>query len=181
MKHLLFVAMIMFACSLRADVSPPKGIISVPPRLAPALSLENMDGKRVTMSAVPGRWSFVHFWASWCGPCRREMPAIQVLTHKLAQSEWDFYIVNTAESEDIIFSFLGSVAPEIDTLLDTDGLVTERWQPRGLPSTYLVDPAGNIRYVVIGGQDWSQREYQAFLLYLSKRDRVNTLNKAGSH
>jgi len=60
------------------------------------------------------------------------------------------------------------VAPEVDTLLDRDGLATELWKPRGLPSTYLVDPYGQIQYVVIGGQDWQKEHYQSFLRQLSQ-------------
>jgi len=141
----------------------PKGILKITPRPAPALSLQNLDEETFTLDSKTGRWAFVHFWASWCGPCRREMPSIQALSKQSSTLKLDFFIVNTAESEDVVFSFLASVAPDINSLLDRDGLVTEKWQPRGLPSTYLVDPEGNIRYIVLGGQDWHKPEYTRFL------------------
>jgi thiol-disulfide isomerase/thioredoxin len=166
--------MLLFACShtlLAEAASLPKGVIAVMPRPAPPLQLQNMDGEKFELVKADKQWAFVHFWASWCGPCRREMPTIQVLIAELAGSPLTFAIVNTAESDDTVFSFLASVAPEINSLMDYDGLVTEAWQPRGLPSTYLVDPQGMIRYVVIGGQAWHNKEYQTFLLRLT-RDEI---------
>jgi len=164
---LLFI--VVLSNSAIADSSYPKGIIKITARAAPALSLENMDGERFTLTKTTANWSFVHFWASWCGPCRKEMPAIQQLIKSMKNDKLNFFIVNTAESEDTIFSFLGGVAPDINTLLDRDGLATELWQPRGLPSTYLVDPTGQIQYVVIGGQEWQKPEYLHFLRQLSAR------------
>ena len=169
MKKILCTLLICFLpASVFATADIPNGIIKISPRLAPPLSLENMDGEKLSLTTNKQRWSFVHFWASWCGPCRREMPTIQALVKAMASENIDFIIVNTAESEDTIFSFLGAVAPDINTLLDSDGLTTERWKPRGLPSTYLVDPHGQIQYVVIGGQDWEKSQYQTFLKSLSK-------------
>ena len=173
MKKLL-LAIMLFACSqslLAEPVTLPKGVITVTPRPAPALLLQNMDGEKFELIKAGKQWAFVHFWASWCGPCRREMPTIQVLINELAGSPLTFAIVNTAESDDAVFSFLANVAPDIDSLMDYDGLITEAWQPRGLPSTYLVDPQGMIRYVVIGGQAWHSQEYQNFLRQLTRDEK----------
>ena len=170
MKKIL-IFLLFFSVSLSVMADAPKGIIKVVPRIAPPLSLMNMDGEQFTLSTNKQRWHFVHFWATWCGPCRREMPTIQRLINDMEKDNIGFVIVNTAESEDVIFSFLGGVAPDINTLLDTDGLATELWKPRGLPSTYLVDPDGQIQYVVIGGQDWHKSQYQDFLRQLSTRNK----------
>lgn len=166
-----FCFIVIFTSSLFANTTLPKGIIKITARTAPSLSLENMDGERFTLTTSQNKWSYVHFWASWCGPCRKEMPAIQKLIQSMEKDNFTFFIVNTAESEDTIFSFLGGVAPDINTLLDHDGLVTEKWQPRGLPSTYLVDPSGQIQYVVIGGQEWHKAEYLRFLRELSMSNK----------
>jgi thiol-disulfide isomerase/thioredoxin len=169
----LLVGMLLFTCSqtlLAGEIALPRGVIAVTPRPAPPLLLQNMDGEKFELIKAGKQWAFVHFWASWCGPCRREMPTIQTLIAELAGSPLTFAIVNTAESDDTVFSFLASVAPEINSLMDYDGLVTEAWQPRGLPSTYLVDPEGMIRYVVIGGQAWHSKEYQTFLLRLTRNE-----------
>ena len=79
----------------------------------------------------------------------------------------DIVLVNTAENEDTIFEFLGAVAPELQSLMDSDGLVTEAWQPRGLPATYLVDPGGRLRYQALGGLPWDEPPYRDFLQAIS--------------
>ncbi|VAX09445.1 hypothetical protein MNBD_GAMMA25-2069 [hydrothermal vent metagenome] len=141
----------------------PKGLVLLPPHPAPGLKLKDMDDKAYDLSVVQGRWKFVHFWASWCGPCQREMPSIQRMVERMQGSSLEVVLVNTSESEDTVFSFLAMVAPDLNSLLDSDGLVTEQWQPRGLPSTYLVDPQGMMRYVAIGGRPWDSAEYIDFL------------------
>ena len=63
--------------------------------------------------------------------------------------------------------FLATVSPDLSTLMDRDGLTTAGWQPRGLPSSFFVDPAGRIRYLALGGRDWSSPEYLNFLRQLT--------------
>ena len=85
------------------------------------------------------------------------------MTDILADSGIEFLLVNTAETEDEVFTFVGIVAPELVPLMDLDGQVTEVWQPRGLPASYLVDPEGRIRYQALGGREWEQPVYLEFL------------------
>ena len=122
-----------------------------------------MDGEPFDLTALRGHWAFVHFWASWCRPCREEMPAIQRMAEILGNTPLTIVLVNTAEMEDTVFSFLGIVAPDLETLMDLDGLVTQQWQPRGLPATFMVDPDGIIRYLALGGRPWDEAPYVDFL------------------
>ncbi len=145
------------------DLLLPKGILAVTDRVAPPLVLTDIDGGRFSLAEQKGKWVFVHFWASWCGPCRREIPAIQRLLETNKNKALVFAVINTAESEDTIFNFIGVIAPDIASLMDRDGQVTEAWKPRGLPSTYLVDPDGRIRYQALGGRSWDEPEYMNFL------------------
>ena len=85
----------------------------------------------------------------------------------LDDTRLELVLINTAEDEDTIFSFLAAVAPDLQTLLDTDGLATEDWQPRGLPATYLVDPQGRLRYQALGGRPWDTDVYVQFLRRLT--------------
>ena len=144
----------------------PQGLIRQDGRPAPALKLEDMDGNTTDLAALRGKWVFVHFWASWCGPCRRELPRLQVLPGKLDEDGFAMVLINTSEDEDTVFTFLAAVAPELNTLLDKDGLATEAWRPRGLPATYLVDPQGRVRYQALGGRPWDEKAYLAFLTAL---------------
>jgi cytochrome c biogenesis protein CcmG, thiol:disulfide interchange protein DsbE len=145
----------------------PKGLIIQDGRPAPELRLATMEGRVTDIRQLRGQWLLVHFWASWCGPCRREMPTLQGLMTIDPPLPVSLVLVNTAETDDEVFPFLSIVAPDLDTLMDRDGLVTERWQPRGLPASFLVDPAGRIRYLALGGRDWTSPEYRTFLRTLS--------------
>lgn len=146
----------------------PAGVMRVDGTPAPALQLNNLDGAPYDLANTHGHWRFVHFWASWCGPCRREMPSIQKMLPLLGETGVEIVLVNTAETEDEVFSFIAAVAPDLLPLLDSDGLVTEAWQPRGLPATYLVDPTGRIQYQALGGRSWEQPAYIDFLRSLKE-------------
>ena len=152
--------------SAAASEGLPKGIMKLDGRAAPALLLEDMDGQTWDIDKARGRWVFVHFWAAWCGPCRREMPTIQAIYPQFDSAELEIVVINTAESEDTVFEFLAAVAPDLNPLMDKDGLVTERWQPRGLPATFLVDPAGRLQYLALGGRPWDSPDYLNFLKHL---------------
>ncbi len=158
------ILLIIAATAAGAEELPP-GIMLINDKPAPALQLNNLDGEPYDLADTHGHWRFVHFWASWCGPCRREMPSIEKMVALMKDSSIEFLLINTAETEEEIFTFLGIVAPELELvpLMDDDGLVTETWQPRGLPATYLVDPDGRIRYQALGGREWEKPAYLAFL------------------
>jgi thiol-disulfide isomerase/thioredoxin len=162
-KPALAALIIALAATLAHASELPQGIMQVAGKPAPTLQLDNLDGESYDLESSRGRWRFVHFWASWCGPCRKEMPSIDRMTRLLADSNIEFILVNTAETEDSVFTFLGIVAPDLVPLMDSDGLVTEAWQPRGLPATYLVDPNGLIQYQALGGREWEQPAYLEFL------------------
>jgi thiol-disulfide isomerase/thioredoxin len=134
---------------------------------APALHLTDMDGVVTDLKALRGQWVLVHFWASWCGPCRLEMPTLQQMSRQIPADRLRLVLVNTAETDDEVFAFLGTVAPDLGTLMDRDGSVTEVWQPRGLPSSFLVDPQGKVRYLALGGRAWDSIEYVRFLRFLT--------------
>ena len=130
-------------------------------------SLQQLDGETVSLSDYRGRWVMLHFWASWCGPCRLEMPQIQQLATTFSKDELAIIMVNTAEDEDTVFSFMAEVGLETGSLLDRDGRVTEAWKPRGLPTSFLIDPAGQVQFQAIGGREWSKPVYVNFLRQLT--------------
>ncbi|MEK6749165.1 MAG: TlpA disulfide reductase family protein [Pseudomonadota bacterium] len=155
-----------------ASAKPPKGpalpagIREVVIYPAPALVVIDDAGATVDLATARGHWAFVHFWASWCIPCRREMPHIAQLQKRMQGQDLRFFVVNVADSDDAIFEFLGGIATDLSSLRDPDGSNTEHWQPRGLPSTFLVDPQGMVHYRALGGRDWEDSAYLEFLTRL---------------
>ena len=91
------------------------------------------------------------------------------MTDMLADSGIEFLLVNTAETEDEVFTFLGIVAQDLMPLMDLDGQVTEVWQRRDLPATYPVDPDGHIQHQALGGREWEKPAYLGFLRGLPAR------------
>ncbi|MFV1997408.1 MAG: TlpA family protein disulfide reductase [Acidiferrobacterales bacterium] len=156
--------------TVNAAVVLPKGIIKIDPiAKAPGLRLANADGEVTDLRDLRGNWVMVHFWASWCGPCRKELPSVQRMAQQVVPKEIKLVMVNTAENEDDIISFLFGVAPDLDTLMDSDGVVTNLWQPRGLPSSFFVDPDGRIRFLALGGRPWDTKPYLDFIRSLAAR------------
>jgi len=96
--------------SLAGPLEPPKGIRHYEIGYAPEFTLANIDGDPFTLASTRGKWVFLHFWASWCGPCREEMPVIQKMTETLDNDAFEIVLINTAENEDTIFSFLAEIA-----------------------------------------------------------------------
>ena len=144
------------------NINPPFGIRHYDIGTAPDFTLQDLDGENFTLKNTRGRWVFLHFWASWCGPCREEMPAIQDLANTL-KDELHIVMINTAEDEDTIFEFLSAIDVELNSLMDVDGLVTEVWKPRGLPTSFLINPKGEVKYQAIGGREWNKEEYVQFI------------------
>lgn len=149
-----------------ADLRPPFGIRAYDIGRATDFSLPDIDGEIFRLDQTRGKWVFLHFWASWCGPCRKEMPSIQKLADAMKDQPFAIVMVNTAEDEDTIFTFLSAIDVELNSLMDSDGLVTEQWKPRGLPTTFLINPQGEVKYQAIGGRDWAKDEYIKFIRQL---------------
>ena len=160
---LLACALVGLSVAANADTPIPPGILKLDPYPAPALQLSDMDGALYNLADDKGEVVFVHFWASWCGPCRKELPALQRMAAIMETEGLRIVVINTAEDEDTVFSFLGSLAPDLRPLMDRDGQATEAWEPRGLPATYLVDRKGMVRYQALGGRDWDKEVYLNFL------------------
>ena len=120
---------------------------------APDFTLNTVNGQAATLSAYRGQVVIVNLWASWCGPCRAEMPAIQQVyaanrARGLAVLAVNSTIQDTALDAQTFAQNLGLTFP---ILLDQDGAVSRSYLLRALPSTFFVDRHGVIRTVVLGG------------------------------
>lgn len=121
--------------------------------LAPDFTLNTLEGETVTLSALRGQAVIVNIWASWCLPCRAEMPALQTVYDEYADQGLALLAVN-ATSQDSVAAAAGFIAElglDFPVLLDPDGEVGHLYQVSALPSTFFVYPDGTIAEVVIGG------------------------------
>ena len=160
-RSVLFLLLGLLAGPLAAAELPPltHGLIAVPPgRPAPALKLADLDGKPGDLAELKGKVVVVNFWATWCPPCRREMPSLERL--RKALPEVVVLAVDVGEDVDTVFSFTGTLdpAPEFAILLDRDSAAMQAWKVKGLPSTFVVGPDGNLAYRAVGGREFDHPE-----------------------
>ena len=163
MKYLIVMGLALLAAPAAAEVLKPADRIP-----APALELADLEGKKHRLADYRGSAVLVNFWATWCVPCREEMPSIERLRASLEGRRFVVLAVNLAEPEARIRKFLEAVPVGFPVLLDRDAKVSKAWQARVLPATFIVGPDGAIRYRHIGELDWSKPEVREAILALLK-------------
>jgi len=125
----------------------------------PPLARMTLEGDRlVDLNALKVRVVLVNFWATWCDPCREEMPSFERLREKLRGRPFEILTVNYGEGPSRIRPFLERYGISLPVLLDPDKESAEAWHAGGLPMTFLVDAKGRIRYSAFGEADWSEGE-----------------------
>ena len=122
----------------------------------PPLALSGLDGRVHRLEAYRGKVVLVNFWATWCEPCRDEMPSIGKLRASLAGRPFEVLAVNLAEPESRIRAFIEKVPMDFPVLLDKDAAAAKAWGARILPANYVVGPDGRIRHFYRGELDWSR-------------------------
>ena len=124
-----------------------------PDFLAPDFTLVNLEGEPVTLSDLRGQVVMVNLWASWCPPCRAEMPAIEAVYQANKDQGLEVLAVNTTyqDSASAAAQFASEYNLTFPILLDLDGAVSKRYQLRALPTTFFIDKQGVISAVVPGG------------------------------
>lgn len=138
---------------------------------APNLRLKNMDDEFVDIKDLKGKVVVVNFWATWCPPCRREMSSLERLHLATQDKNVVILAVNVGEDIDTVFPFMGIInpSPTFPILFDTDARVMNEWKVRGLPTTYIVSPDGNIVYRAVGGREFNHPSIQQAVISLSNK------------
>jgi thiol-disulfide isomerase/thioredoxin len=125
------------------------------PAQTPALKLDTLDQAPWNLAQYKGRVVLVNFWATWCEPCRAEMPSMQALADRLGPDKLVVVGVNYQEPETRIQRFLSTTQVKFTILLDRDGAAAKAWTRRIFPTSVLVGPDGRARTVVVGEFDWA--------------------------
>jgi len=121
---------------------------------APEFSLVDLEGRIHRLRDYRGRVLIVNFWATWCPPCRKEMPSLDRARERLRDAGVEILAINVGEDEETVFTFTGSYPVRFPLLFDADGKVTERWPVMGLPTTFVVGPEGRLIYRAVGAREW---------------------------
>ena len=122
----------------------------LPDHPAPDFTLTAADGSTVQLSALRGQVVLINVWATWCPPCRAEMPAIQSAYAEARDEGFTVLAVNMQEDAGTVASFMEEHGLTFPALMDTDGRVSAAYQARVVPSSFFVDRAGVIRAIYRG-------------------------------
>lgn len=156
------VTLLASTMASRAAASPrlQQRFVPVPAREAtpPPLALSDLDGRVHDLAAYRGRVVIVNFWATWCAPCLEELPTLQLLQGRLESAPVATLLVNYGESIERVESFVRSMDLDLPVLIDAFHRARHDWKVRALPTTFVVDPRGRLRYMVRGELDWAHQE-----------------------
>jgi thiol-disulfide isomerase/thioredoxin len=157
---LLLLAGPLSAAELGFQLSPLKEPVD-----APGFELQDMDGEKYTLQDYKGKVVMLNFWATWCPPCREEMPSLEAVYQDLKDKDFVVIAVNQWESPDHVFPYLGqlSVFPSFPILFDREGTVSKDYDVKGLPTTYLIDKDGKVVYRAIGGRNFNHAEVKKLI------------------
>ena len=158
-KRYIILAMLLFigvACSKKeVAVNRPAPDFQV---------FDALSGQKLSSSDLKNKVLFLNFWASWCEPCKEEMPSIEMLNTELA-SQKDFLMVTILykDSPSNALGYMKAKGYTFPVYTDTDESSSKNYGVTGVPETYIVDKKGVLRRRVIGGADWNSPE-EKFLI-----------------
>jgi peroxiredoxin len=129
-----------------------------PPLEAPDFTLEDLRGSQVSLKDFAGKVVFLNFWATWCGPCRVEMPSMEKLWQKFKEEAFVILAVDLREGKEEVSSFMKDYGLTFSVLLDSRGEVASMYAVRAIPTTYLLDSEGIIVGRALGARDWASED-----------------------
>lgn len=161
-KLALLTALLMFVvvtgCSQKKQPLPGEG------KPAPDFTLKTLAGEEVSLSSLRGKVVLLNFWATWCPPCREEVPSMVKLNRMMAGKPFQMLAVSIDEGgKEAVEAFFQRTGAALPTLLDTKQAIGAQYGITGVPETFVIDAKGVILKKVIGPMDWSAPEVVRFL------------------
>jgi len=174
MWGLLFFAFLLFSCTEKTKEAPVSGLEQVfadaglrllsqtvssrdfsLPMVFPAVAAAEAQALEFqSLSALKGKIVFLNFWATWCGPCRDEMPSMEVLYKRFKDEGLEILAVNCQENQEDVLAFMKNYGLTFPALLDEDGRVNGAYGIQAIPTTFLIDREGRIILRLVGSINW---------------------------
>jgi cytochrome c biogenesis protein CcmG/thiol:disulfide interchange protein DsbE len=150
---LLLAGIAALALSLRHRGAAKPAVVGL---YAPDFRVRDMSGKTFTSADFKGKAVFVNFWASWCSPCREEMPTVNALFNKMKDSK-DFVMITILYNDSPVtaLGYMKSKGYDFPVYTDVDGSSASNFGLTGVPETYIIGKSGVLRRKVIGPDDWT--------------------------
>ncbi len=163
-SRILFAVGLFTACCLSFSCSstPSQGPVARGD-IAPDFTCSDQAGKQQWLSALRGKVVLVNFWATWCSPCREELPSLQALQKKFPSNDLVILALSVDDSWGPINRFMAQNQFTIPVYADFDKKISSRYGTVMYPETYVVDKQGRVAYKVVGAIDWTSSEMLKFL------------------
>ena len=155
---ILFASLLLFGTANSANIQGK----------APNFTLKSNTGKNIKLSELRGQVVLLNFWASWCGPCRQEMPLLEKLQQRYSALGFTVLGVNVEEDSSKAKSLLKDIPVSFPILFDTKNTVSEQYKVSAMPSTVMIDRNGNMRYLHKGYKPGDEAQYKKWVKQLIK-------------
>ncbi|VAX13238.1 hypothetical protein MNBD_GAMMA24-1175 [hydrothermal vent metagenome] len=156
LKFGLLIVLAMSALTIRAE--QPQLTPLPEKKLAPPLVLMDIEGVKHDIRDYRGRPVIINFWATWCPPCRRELPSMNRAWKKIKAEGIVMLAVGVGEDVDSVVDFMTDYPIDFTVLLDKQAEVSAHWPVDALPTTFVLDKEGRLVYQAIGGREWDDNK-----------------------
>ena len=136
---------------------------------APDFELQDTNGKTWKLSDLKGQVIFINFWATWCPPCREEMPSMQELYEAMPSDSFKMLTILSNDDPTLAVNFIAKVGATFPILLDPLSKTSSAYGLTGVPETYVVDKQGILRQKYLGPRNWSSDEAKQLIMAYIKR------------
>jgi thiol-disulfide isomerase/thioredoxin len=148
------IGLFLLFSGVNQPLAEPKLTPLSPSQKAIDFNLPDLEGRIHQLSDYQGQVVLVNFWATWCPPCRKEMPSLMRLDRELKEQGFTILAIDVGEERETIQSFLKQYSLNFPILMDPTTQWAKKWSVRGLPTTFLLDNNANILYQAQGGLEW---------------------------
>jgi peroxiredoxin len=162
MRTTPLAALLLLAASLATQAAVPT------PQPAPEFALPARDGGELSLSSLKGQVVMINFWATWCGPCRQEMPLLEQIHARYEPLGFTLLGVNVEPDSRAATQWLQGMPVSFPILFDTKNAVAEQFGVLGMPSTVFVDREGRVRHVHRGYKPGDEAQYADLIRSLVK-------------
>ncbi|MDR1933457.1 MAG: TlpA family protein disulfide reductase [Spirochaetales bacterium] len=183
----VFLAVLLPVCTGLLAAPPPAAGQELPQDISRAFSaagvqmlkqkpplsdftLPLLSGGTQSLDSLRGKVVFLNFWATWCPPCRAEMPAMEKLYQKFKNDGLAFFTVNIQEDKKDVEAFMKEFGLSFPVALDFKGEAAAMYGVRGIPTTYIIDRDGRIIAAAVGGREWDSAEMLRAFTLLMRND-----------
>ncbi|MCO7225547.1 TlpA disulfide reductase family protein [Pleionea sp. CnH1-48] len=135
---------------------------------APDFTLKSMDGSNVKLSELRGEVIMLNFWASWCGPCREEMPILEEFYKKYKKLGFRILGINVEKDSSKAVGYLKDVPVTFPILFDQENKVSKMFDVDAMPSTVFIDRAGNVRFLHRGYKSGDEKHHKKLMKALMR-------------